>query len=139
MNQEQFTLWQQGMIEVEGARIARENDRDELTRAKSLVDRLVHQTTFCDGTDPQAVRDWFAEVELTIPLTGGAGRTIDIASRTVRGSLRREFEIYLQARVADQNHPLPRNQIPWNDVRGYLTGIFLAVDEQDTYEHNSRL
>ena len=71
------------------------NNRASEERIRRLVDHLISQTIKCDGTSPQAIREWFEEKDLTTHRTGVDAHTIEIASH-MRGSLRREVELYIR-------------------------------------------
>jgi len=129
MNPEQFHAFQQQIQDNEHHRRNEEARRFQDTVRTKLIDRLCNQTIIADGTDPNTIREWIWDVELTIPQTDGAGSTIDIATRTTRGPLRREIELFLQSR-ANENPPVPRNQVHWDDLKQHITEVFLAIDEQ---------
>jgi len=47
----------------------------------------------------------------------------------VRGSLRREFELFVRQLAQQAVNPVPRHQIAWADAKAHLRTAFLAIDE----------
>ena len=97
---------------------------------RTVLKQLISQTANIDGSSPPAIRNWFRELEVTIPLTGGGAATIEIATRTVSGSLRLEAERWIAAQAQAQP-PIPRNQIAWNDLRTHIANAFLTTNEDE--------
>jgi hypothetical protein len=95
---------------------------------RGRVKQLIDATTKVDGASAPALRQWFREVEMTIPLTGGGALTIEIATRTITGSLRLETERWIVAQGQLQP-PVLRNHIAWADLRAHLSETFLTRDE----------
>lgn len=108
------------------------NDRiDRKTRherEREVQKQLIKQTTLVDGASPPQVRSWFREIDLTVPLTGGGAATIDIATRTITGSLRLEVERWI-AQQAQANPPVQRDAIPWEALKAHIADSFLSADE----------
>lgn len=75
----------------------------------------------CDGSSTQRLREWFRDIELTIPY---ASRTVYIASLTAEGALRLELEKFL----AGQND---RAAVEWNAVQKHLQKTFLSLHEDE--------
>ena len=47
----------------------------------------------------------------------------------MRGSLRREFELFVRQLAHQAVNPIPRHQIAWADAKAHLRTAFLAIDE----------
>ena len=120
-------------------RMQRENQNFEQKQDKRLEDEIVAQIDVCDGHTPQAVRQWLKAIDTSIMRTGDGAINIRIANRTVKGALLRELEQYLHSRVNDANHPVGRENVPWDDIKTYITRAFLPVDNvaslRDEIEH----
>ena len=94
-----------------------------------VIRRLVEATSKVDGASAPALRTWFREVDLTIPLTAPNDRApVEIATRTVSGALRLETERWIQEQ-AQRQPPVLRNAILWPDLRAHIAENFLTRDE----------
>ena len=136
MNAQQFHAYTQVLIDIETrseesrqAREVRDEQRSEATRIlaqqRALVKEQTKRVTVCDGSSPTAVREWFAEVELSIPLVQHiAGAVIKVASGSVTGSLRKELERYLGLQPE-------RDNTQWRQLRDHLRLSFLTANEDD--------
>ena len=127
MNAEQFNEYARGLVALDEIKATRARNASVRQEARGVVKDLIKQTSVCDGSCPSLVRQWFDEVELTIPRAGGGADTIAIASSTVRGSLRKELERFLN--VVHQRDGIQREAVPWNALREHLRTAFLAIDE----------
>ncbi len=129
MDAQQFGEYTRGITALEGNRNERENVRVVAQAASNKVKNLIKQTTRCDGSSPSLVREWMDEVSLSEALTGGGADTIDIATRTITGSLRKDVERYIAARAQEQP-PVLSNAIQWAALKAHVTDAFLAPDER---------
>ena len=121
MNDQQFAVYAQGID-----RIAQEN-RQNAQQAAQRLELSIRQTTFADGHSAPATRVWLDEIQLAQNRLG-PNHTIEVATSTVTGSLRREIELFIHNKeVVDK---VDRNAIPWEVVRAHITCNFLNVDEQ---------
>jgi len=124
MNVEQFRLFLKAHIDgqthaagqLEGqTRQLKENA--ERNRAEQQAKRV----TGCDGSSTRRLRQWFLDVELTMPYTD---RTVYVATQTAQGPLRHELERHLSSlnnRAAAQ----------WEELKAHLTTTFLSKHEGD--------
>ena len=122
MDGNQFQRYLDALGEVEEARLQRDATNQAVRRDRLTVDKLVKRTTRCDGSDPTGVRLWIREIDLIHPEVGPEG-ALAVAAETVAGSLRAEFERFIQERVAagDQRH-----QVAWNLIKGLVIGTILT-------------
>ena len=127
MNEQQFAAYAQGID-----RIAQENRQTAQQAAQrlelsKLLAKVIRQTSFADGHSAPATRVWLDEIQLAQNRLG-PNHTIEVATSTVTGSLRREIELFIHNKeVVDK---VDRNAIPWEEVRAHITRNFLNVDEQ---------
>ena len=100
---------------------------------RDAIEQLVKQTTCIDGSSPPLTRAWLREVDLTVPLVAGfvmPGPQIVIATRTVTGPMRIDVERWLLDFTAANG--VGRNQIPWANLRDYITATYLSANEPET-------
>jgi hypothetical protein len=102
--------------------------RQEHEGDRGRIKQLIDATTKVDGASAPSLRQWFREVELTVPLTGAGPATIEIATRTITGSLRLEAERWIVAQ-SQLRPPVLRHQVLWADLRAHLSETFLTRDE----------
>ena len=77
----------------------------------------------CDGGIPADVREYLEDIELSIPILDGVPNgTIELVTRTVVGSLRKEVQRFL----ATQPNRLATN---WNILRNHICRTFLSANE----------
>ena len=77
----------------------------------------------CDGSVAADVREYLEDIELSIPLLNGIpNATIEVVTRTVIGSLRKEVERFL----ATQPNRLGT---PWNLLKEHISRTFLSANE----------
>lgn len=112
----------------EQARTGRDDQIQALSAERRLVDEISHQIDICDGSSPQAVRQWLKDIAASIWRTGEGPLTITIAAKTVKGPMKRELERYLHERVNDPNNPIQRANVPWDDLRQYIIRAYLPID-----------
>ena len=103
-----------------------EMQRQSERRANKSFQRILRQTTPCDGASVAAVRAWIKDVELASNELG-TNEVINVAAGTAAGPLRWELERYPKSHTS---RSVARSAIPWNDVKEHLRKSFLPVDEQ---------
>lgn len=85
-------------------RRAYEQARRHVTeQTRQTESKLERQITVCSGDCPQGVRTWLSEVGLSIPRAEGNASIVRIASNTLSGALREEFERYLTQRGTEDH------------------------------------
>ena len=95
-------------------------------RRKEKLKGLSKQITPCDGEVSAQTRNYLYDIELLRPqLQGDYGDMIYIVGRTACGALRREIERYLATQQ------VPRDQVPWNQLKTHIERLFLSTDEQE--------
>ena len=119
MDAAEFREWRQGQLNLD-------QQRQHLRRAEKTIDALVRQTTTCDGTLTSAVRAWIREVNLAYEQVGDGG-IIEVATRTITGSLRFEVERHISEVIRNNN--VLRHAVPWALLRTHVRAQFLNVDE----------
>ena len=102
------------MIETQTRHIQENGEKHE---AQAQAKRVAG----CDGSTTRRLRQWFRDVELTIPYTK---RTLFVAAQTAEGALRVELERFLD--TAED-----RRTVEWNEVKAHLTTTFLSKHEAD--------
>ena len=86
-------------------------ERGERERVKEQVKTV----KTCDGTVAAEVREYIEDVELSIPLLNGIqGGMIELVTKTVTGSLRKEVERFLAAQPV-------RLATPWDALRNHIS------------------
>ena len=107
-------------------RAARQADA-ERAATRHLTDKLIKQTSLCDGTDAVTTRTWLQDIALAAhraPVT----QLIEIVTSTISGCLRTEVERFIQAYVTREQ--VVRSDVPWAQLRAHIVQSFLCVDEQ---------
>ena len=112
-----------GLVEGLGQQ---EADRRIVHQQRSIIQTLGRQTTPCDGLNTASVRNWIREVTLAYNQVGAPG-IIEVASQTVTGPLRFEFERFVSNHR--QAHNVARRDVPWDAIRTHISAQFLNVDE----------
>ena len=102
------------MIETQTRHIQENGEKHE---AQAQAKRVAG----CDGSTTRRLRQWFRDVELTIPYTK---RTLFVAAQTAEGALRVELERFLD--TAED-----RRTVEWNVLKTHLTTTFLSKHEAD--------
>lgn len=128
MDQAQFQAYLDALGIIEQGRAQREHDRGTIKQDEKHLERLEKSTTRCDGSDAANVRLWLREIDLAIPQLNN-DPLIALATATVAGSLRQEFERYIQAEAVARN--TRRGLVPWLDIRNHITAAFLSSDESE--------
>ena len=90
--------------------------------ADKAFQRILRQTTPCDGASVAAVRAWIKDVKLARNKLG-THKVINVAAGTACLELGR----YLKAHTSNS---VARAAMPWNDVKEQLRKSFYHVDEQ---------
>ena len=98
------------------------SDRQRRTESK-----LERQIIVCSGDCPQAVRTWLSEIELSIQRMEGNRAVVQMASGTVAGALREEFERYLSQQWQEER--IAREAVPWVAIKEQVKAAFLATDK----------
>jgi hypothetical protein len=145
MDTEQFQELTVGLIRLHNDQALAENQREEARaeretrrayeqarrhvseQTRQTEARLERQMTVCSGDCPQGVRTWLSEIGLSIPRAEGNASVVRIASNTVSGALREEFERYLVQRANEDQ--IARENVPWADIKEQIKASFLATDE----------
>lgn len=131
MAQEQYVDYIQRWDHVETQRRAQYEQRRDKDQCRTLVRTLVDLTGKCDGTSPAAIRTWLEEIELIIPQAegnqGNRDTLLEVVTRTVTGSLRKEIERYIRQQA--ERHHVERLRVPWIDVKNHVRQSFLSVNE----------
>lgn len=114
--------WFQGLSTmVQGMRsdmAERERHKDSRSDVK---DALLHLPK-CDGTSPREVRDWLEDIDLALGvLTDIPGAPARLVSGASSGLLHREIEQFFRT--------VNRHNIPWVQIRDYLTAKFVSTHE----------
>ena len=92
---------------------------------KEKVKEQVKAVKACDGTVAAEVREFLEDIELAIPLLQGIhGGIIDLVTKTVTGSLRKEVERFLSTQPN-------RLATPWNTLRNHIRVTFLSANEDE--------
>ena len=107
-------------------RVARQADA-ERAATRHLTDKLIKQTSLCDGTDAVTTRTWLQEIALAAhraPVT----QLIEIVTSTISGCLHNEVERFIQAYVTREQ--VVRSHVPWAQLRAHIVQSFLCVNEQ---------
>jgi hypothetical protein len=97
------------------------------------VKEQISRTRACDGSIAADVREWIAEVELSIPILGATpGAVLEIAAGSARGPLRKELERFIAAQIAAQPPPAAgRVAVQWQAVRDHTRTVFLSQNEAE--------
>lgn len=118
---------------MDSRKVRREEDREMRAEIRAIEKRLSSQTTVCDGSSAQGVRQWIREIELVRPLCRAVCDTdrliIRVAEDSVSGSLRIELCRYLERKAAENNKD--RYQVDWDSIKKHLQKTFLAVNEEE--------
>lgn len=113
-------------LREDAAKQRQEARRDHLeTELRVRADIQVAKVPRCDGANSNAVRQWFREIEMTMPYTEW---TVYIAANTATGALRQELEHYLSL-----HHN--REAAAWSEVREHLEKAFLSPHEKQKLRH----
>ena len=99
----------------------------ERAATRHLVDKLVKQTSLCDGSEAVSTRTWLQEIALAANRAPDT-QLIEIVTSTISGSLRNEVERFIQAYVTREH--VVRSAVPWAQLRAHIVQSFLCVDEQ---------
>jgi hypothetical protein len=82
---------------------------------------MIRRVPACDGTNPDAIRLWLREVDMTITYTP---LTTFVAAQTATGILRHAVEKFL-------NRQPDRERVGWPALRKHITSAFLSPHEDD--------
>lgn len=107
--QEQVNQWR--------AQAAQYRETAERQKAQQQAQRVQH----CDGSSTRKLREWFREIELTVPYSN---KTVLIASLTAEGPLRSQLEKYLSEQPQ-------RDQVTWDALKQELQTQFLSQHEAE--------
>ena len=126
MDAQQFDRYTQGL-----AQLAQENRQTSQHAAQrldltKLINKLIKQTVWCDGSSTSATRTWLEDIDLAFGRLG-QDSVIEVATSTVTGPLRKEIERFLTELILRDN--VARAAIPWAQVRAHVVTNFLNVDE----------
>lgn len=80
---------------------------------ENLIEKEVRRVEKCDGTEPNQVKCWLAELDL-VPL----GQRLEVARRTATRQLRRELERFITANA----------NAAWLQVRAHILQAFVSAD-----------
>ncbi len=97
------------------------------TVAVNLFKSLVAQTSICDGQNPESVRVWIREIELSSKRVPEFD-VVELASRTVSGCLRHSIERFIDSKLPDLGND--RLKVTWQSLREHVVQTFLSLDEQ---------
>ena len=92
---------------------------------RHLVDKLIKQTTLCDGSTTAPTRTQNRV---------GDNNIIEVVTSTVSGSLSRENERFIHAHITREN--VPRAAVPRDQLRANIVHSFPCVDDQEHYRMN---
>ena len=90
----------------------------ERTKAETQAKRIKN----CDGSSTQRLREWFRDIDMTVPYA--PGKTVYITTLTSEGSLRREIEKAL-------NSAQDRATVTWQELKDFLTRRFMSSHEAE--------
>ena len=115
MNQDQFQQWQNRIED------------------QALLSTQAQVTPKCDGSIPESVRSWLADVELTDTKLGNAGK-IRLARMTAVGPLRKELERILGRNIGGNGvKAASAEAVTWGTVvKPEIEKGFLTSDEKET-------
>ena len=98
--------------------IRQQRENDTMRREAATAAQAIPQ---CDGSNPDNMREWLREIDMSRAHTK---LTLTVAYIASRGALRRSLENYL-SRQPD------RNAVTWDQAKSHLQKIFLSPKEQD--------
>ena len=126
MNEQRFERYTNGLTALAEANRQSAQEAAHRLEVTKTVNKLIKQTSWCDGSSTSATRTWLQDIDLAF---GRVGRTsiIEIVSSTVTGPLRKEIERFLNDVIAADQ--VVRDAVPWAQVRAHVVTNFLNVDE----------
>ena len=103
-----------------------EQSRRTFQTHRDTIRDLIRQTSQCDGSSTLSVRLWLKEIGLAFDQVGQPN-VIQIVANTITGNLRFEVARFLSEYTI--GHNIPREAVPWAQLREHLSTQFLNPDE----------
>lgn len=122
MDPEQFQSYTEGLVALDNRRILRNHKKEE-------IDALIRQTQICCGDSQSAIREWFDEIDLAVPILDDPASLIRVVTRTISGPLRKEVERFIRECGNHPDNPVAREAVAWNDIKSHVQTAFLSLDE----------
>ena len=110
MNEQQFATYHEDLLQINEDRKATAALIDRRNVVGKVTAKLLKQTTFADGSSDVFTRTWIDDMDLAHSRVGDQ-HIIDIVTSSVTGSLRKEFELFIQNDRTENN--VAREAVPW--------------------------